>query len=112
MDDFRATDPRLNSLPNVEPVVRWFQAYSKGAMTVGDEMRRFVRDQVQRNLDVWAVVTAQASPTKVAEAHEKWVASTVQDCVTESQRLLSIGGEMLTTLFHQDSEAVRNMTER
>jgi hypothetical protein len=111
MDNYQDSD-RRNSVPAVEPVVRWFQAYSKSTMTVGDGMRRFAQDQMQRNLEAWRAIMGQFNPMKMVEAHEKWVTDTLQDCASESQRLVSISSQMLTTALHQDSEAVRNMSER
>jgi len=85
-----------------EPVVRWMSSCADGTMNVTREVSRFASDRMQQNVETLLAISSQATtPAKVLETQERWFWKTMQDYTDESQRLLSISGDVLHSLMGQ-----------
>lgn len=102
--DYATTAPRfkINLEKATEPVIRWFSASTNGAVTISQEIGRFAADRTQCNIDTMLAMTANyANPAKMVEEQEQWFWGAVRDYTNETQRLLSIGNDVLQSIMQQ-----------
>lgn len=105
MDDYQQQRFKVNLTTASEPVIRWFSSYANGAVTLTQEIGRFLGERTQRNVDTWLAMSSNVgNPTKLLEQHEKWYWGAVRDYTEETQRLLSISGEMTAAMLDKATQ--------
>ena len=105
--DHTATSPRfkINMETATEPMIRWFSSYTNGAVTISQEIGRFTADRTQRNIDTLLAMSANyGNPAKVVEEQEQCFWGAVRDYTNETQRLLSISGEVLQSVMDRANQ--------
>jgi hypothetical protein len=107
MDDYSAQQQRfkVNLTTASEPVIRWFSSYANGAVTLTQEVGRFVGERTQRNVETFLAMSSNAgNPSRLMEQHEKWYWGAMRDYTDETQRLLSISGEIMSAMFDKTAQ--------
>jgi len=96
MDDV-SRQMNINLTTISEPVVRWFETYSRCQREMAEEVSRFMTERLRRNVETFGAITQSGNPASVFEVQEHWISTCVRDYTNESQKLASLSGEIVQT---------------
>jgi hypothetical protein len=84
-----------------EPMVHCAEAMSRGMINITEGYSRFLSTRLQRTSEAIADLTQCSNPTKAMEVNLKWFAEAVRDYTGESNRVVSVTGQIVQDMLQK-----------